>query len=127
MATEFTVLIEDRPGTLADLTEALSKGGVNIMAIHATACPAQGIIQFVTNNPDATVNVLKNAGFDYTAQQVLLLSLTSEPGQLAHLSRALSQATININAVYYAISGQIVLDVSDVPAAQKVALGLGIM
>jgi hypothetical protein len=127
MATEFTVITEDRPGTLADLAEALSKGGVNLMAVHATPCPEHGIIQFVTDNPDATVSVLKAANINYTTRQVLLLTFKEEPGQLARLARALAQANININSVYITLHGQVVLDVSDLGSAQGVALALGIM
>lgn len=126
MATEFTVLLEDRPGALADLAEALARYAVSILAIHATPCPTHGITQFVTNHPDATINALREAGMDYTAREVLLLTLSNEPGALARLARALGNAQININALYITMTSQIVLDVSDPRKAQQIALGLGI-
>ncbi len=127
MATEFTTLIQDRPGALADLTEALAKGGVNIIAIHATPCPDEAIVQFITNNNEATVEALKVAGIDYTAREVLLLSIAHEPGSLARLTRAIATAGVNIDALYLTNSGQIVLQADNLRAAQKAALELGIM
>lgn len=124
MATEFTVLIEDRPGTLAHLAETLAQNGINITAIHATSCPDQGFVQLITNNNDATVNALQDAGIDYTVREVLLINLVDQPGTLALLARHLADAGININAVYIAMSGQIVLDTDDLPRAQRIALGL---
>lgn len=126
MATEFTVLLEDRPGALADLAEVLAKSAINIVAVHATPCPTSGIVQFITSNPDATVAALGEARIDYTVREVLLVTLVDQPGSLARLSRALGNADININSLYITMGGQIVLDVSDLRKAQQVALGMGI-
>ena len=121
MATEFTVLLPDIPGSLADLTEALAKYAVSIVAIHTTPCPEYGITQFVTNNTDATVLALKEASIDYTAQEVLLLALPHEPGALARMARGMGKAGININALYLAMNGQVIMDVSDLRKAQEIA------
>lgn len=126
MATEFSVWLEDHPGTLADLAEAMAKNAVNILAIHATPCPKQGIVQFITNHPDAAMEALSDIGLDYTTRDVLLLTLTNEPGALARLARSLATAAININALYITMNGQIVLDVSDIRKAQEVTMALGI-
>lgn len=122
MATEFTVLIEDRPGALADLAETLARNGINIMAIHATPCPGEGMVQMITNNNDATVNALRDAGVKYTVREVLLINLLDQPGSLARLTRALGAAGININAVYISMRGQIVLAADDLARAQRIAL-----
>ena len=122
MATEFTVLIEDRPGALASLTETLARNGINIMAIHATPCPGSGIVQMVTNHTDATVNALRDAGVEYTVRDVLLVNLVDQPGALARLTRALGSEGLTINAVYISMRGQIVIAVDDLPRAQRIAL-----
>ena len=99
MATEFSVTLEDRPGALADLTETLAKSAVNILAIHASPCGGEGVAQFITSNPDATIEALRDMAFGYTTQEVLMVTLAHEPGALARLARALADAEININAV----------------------------
>lgn len=126
MATEFTVQIQDRPGELAKLTEALSKAGVNILALHATPCPDQGMVQFVTNNPDATVEALKTVNIAYNVREVLLLPLKEEPEALVRLATAIAEEGININALYVTNQGQVVLDTDNLMSAQKVAMGLGV-
>jgi hypothetical protein len=125
MATEFTVILEDRPGSLADLTEALAKNAVNITAIHATPCPEEGFVQFITSDPDATIRALRDASLDYTVQDVLLVTLPNEPGTLARVSRALGDGNININSLYITMNSQIVLDVNDLQKAQEIVMGLG--
>lgn len=126
MATEFTVQIQDRPGELARLTEALRKGGVNILALHATSCPDQGMVQFVTNNPDATVEALKTVSIAYNVREVLLLPLKEEPEALVRLATAIAEEGININALYVTNQGQVVLDTDNLLSAQRVAMGLGV-
>jgi hypothetical protein len=127
MATEFSIILEDRPGALADLTEALAQNAVNIIAIHASPCGEEGVVQFITSAPDATIEALKDIKLDFTAQEVLMVTLVNEPGSLARLARALANAGININAVYMTNDRQIVLDVGDaLREAQKVAMSLGI-
>jgi hypothetical protein len=126
MATEFSVTLEDRPGALADLTEALAKNAVNILAIHASPCGGEGIAQFITSNPDATIEALRDMAFGYTTQEVLMVTLAHEPGALARLARAMAEAEININAVYMTNDRQVVLDVDMLRKAQEVAMSLGI-
>lgn len=124
MAIEFSVSLQNRPGAIAELTEALARQGVMLMAVHAAAFADTGVIQFVASNPDATVAALRDASVEYTTSQVLLVSVANQPGLLARLARALAEQNININSVYLTLSGQIVLNVDDVNAAQKVILGL---
>jgi hypothetical protein len=50
MATEFTVILEDRPGTLARLGIVLGGAAVNIEAIHGINREESGIVQFVPND-----------------------------------------------------------------------------
>lgn len=126
MATQFSVWLEDHPGTLAVLSDAMAKNAVNIVAIHAAPCPDKGMVQFVTNHPDAAMEALSYADLDYTSREVLLLTLVNEPGALARLARALADAAININALYITMTGQIVLDASDLRKAQEILMGLGI-
>lgn len=126
MAKEFTVRIDDQPGTLAELTETLAKHAINIVAMHATACPERGIVQFVTDNTDATVNALGSIDMEYDSTDVLIFNLPHQPGVLAQLARALGEKLININALYMSMEGSIVMAVSDIDQTQKIAMGLGI-
>lgn len=125
MATEFTVILEDKSGALAHLTEALAKSAVNIMAIHATPCPGEWKVQLIANDPDATIQALRDANLDYAVQNVLVVTLPNEPGTLARVSRELAAGDININSLYITMNRQVVLDVDDLMKAQQIIMGLG--
>lgn len=126
MATEITVQLEDRPGALADLTEALAKSAVNIVAIQASQCSGGGQVQLITNDTDATIDVLKHLDLDYSVLDVLLVTIPHQPGALARIARALANDNINLNAVYITMTGQIVLEVSNFTKAQQIVMRMGL-
>jgi hypothetical protein len=125
-ATEFTVTLENRPGTLAELSEALGNAGINIDGLQGMPCEGRGVIQLVTNDPNGAAQALDGAGIQYTSRDVLLLNLVNEPGALARVTRAMADAGINVNAVYVTMGQGVVMGVDNLSAAQQVASELGV-
>jgi hypothetical protein len=82
MATEFRVILEDRPGTLARLGSVLGDARVNIEAIQGVSREGNGFVQFVPNEPDRAVDALDAAGISYTKREVLIVRVLDEPGTL---------------------------------------------
>jgi hypothetical protein len=125
-ATEFTVTLENRPGTLAGLSEALGSAGINIDGLQGMPCEGRGAIQLVANDPDGAAQALDGAGIQHTTREVLLLNLVNEPGALARVTRAMADAGINIDAVYVTMGQGVVLGVDNLSSAQQVASELGV-
>jgi hypothetical protein len=80
MATEFAVILENRPGTLARLATALGDAGANVEAIAGMSREGNSRIQFVPNDPNATAQALDAAGISYTNREVLIVKVLDEPG-----------------------------------------------
>ena len=127
MATEFTVMLENRPGSLAKMGEALGEADVNIDAIQGMLLDGKGIVKFVADNPDSTAEALNAAGIAYTTREVLIVDILDQPGTLGDVARVMSSAGINIDAVYVSLSGKVVLGVDDMAGAQEVAGGMAVM
>jgi len=127
MATEFVVTVENRPGTLGDIAQALGNAGVNIEGIQGMPCEGWGVIHMMVNNDEGAQKALDAAGVRYTTREVLLLNLPNEPDALGRVARTMGQAQINIDAVYSTASGQVVLGVDDLTGAQEVASNLGVL
>lgn len=126
-ATEFTVRLEDKPGTLAAMTEALGSAGINIEAIHGTALEAQGVIQFITNGVESTRNLLEAEDYTFTTREVLLLRVANQPSSLARVAQGLANAGINIDGVYISINQLVVLGVSNLSEAEELVRGMDLM
>jgi hypothetical protein len=54
MTTDLTVILADRPGTLADVGEALGKSGINIDGMCGFPCEGKGVLHILV---DAEVNL----------------------------------------------------------------------
>jgi hypothetical protein len=127
MATEFTVIVEDRPGTLARLGSVLGDAKVNIEAIHGTTRETSGIVQFVPNDRGEATRALDAAGIAYSTREVLVVRVLDEPGTLGDVALVMSRAGINIDSVYVTTRGYVVLGVDDLVGAIQVAGGMAVM
>jgi hypothetical protein len=127
VATEFRVSLEDRPGALARLGEALGDARVNIQAIQGVSLEGKGIVQFVPNNPDKAERALDGAGIPYSRREVLVVRVLDEPGMLGDVALVMSRAGINIDSVYVTTRGHVVLGVDDLVGATQVAGGMAVM
>ncbi|MDX1447990.1 MAG: ACT domain-containing protein [Acidimicrobiia bacterium] len=98
--TEFVVRLDNRPGSLARLTELLAQAGVNIDALAAWGTNGDGVVRLIVDLPDACARTLDEAGLSYERRTVLSAMLADRPGELARVTRALAEAEINIEAIF---------------------------
>lgn len=101
---EFTVHLEDRPGTLGKLCRALSNQGVNIVAFQSNSDEkGKSTVRLVTDNPNATEAVLESEHTTHTETQVAEAKLPNRSGALAGAAAKLGEGNININYAYAGI------------------------
>jgi hypothetical protein len=62
---EFTIHLEDRPGTLARVCRTLADYNVNIVAFQAARAEGSGLVRFVVDNASAARKALDNEGVNY--------------------------------------------------------------
>lgn len=98
--TEFIVDMENRPGRLAALTEALAAFDVNIEALTAYGHNGEGTVRLITSDAPTTRRVLDEAALNFEEHTVLTVLLPHRPGELARLTRMLADAGVNIDALY---------------------------
>jgi len=101
MTKELTIRLEDRPGTLGNVCQALADRKVNILAFQSV--PAEGnsgVVRFVVDNLATAKTVLDNQGLSYTETDVAQVKLPHRPGTLARAASRLGEADININYAY---------------------------
>jgi len=123
---EFNVSLTDKPGELAQVASAVGDEGINILG-----CVGMGrstaSVTMVTDDEDATKEVLKSMGRDFEVNELILTSLSNKPGALAGMATKLSDAGVNIKSFYIM---KMELDVADVamttdnPSKTKELLGI---
>jgi hypothetical protein len=114
MPTDLTVILEDRPGTLASLGETLGTAGINIEGTCGFPCEGAGVIHVLVEDPVAASSVLKDHGFEVREQrEVIVLPVEDRPGELGRLARKLADAGVNIQLSYLATNNRLVFGVDD--------------
>ncbi|MFX1512454.1 MAG: ACT domain-containing protein [Promethearchaeota archaeon] len=76
---DLSVILEDRPGTLADLCEVLGRVGINIEGLCGIPCEGKGIAHILVEDAAAARSTLEEAGFEVSAERdVLLLNIENK-------------------------------------------------
>lgn len=98
------VELKNKPGTLADVTQALAEGSINIQGFACIAQDDTGQACFVTDNPEGASELLTEAGFNPTVTDAVFTAVPNEPGQLAKVSRQLADSGVTIDRSFVATS-----------------------
>ncbi len=123
MAKDLTVILDDRPGTLATLTEALGKAGINIEGLCGFPSEGKGVIHILVQDAAAARRAAEAAGFTVRGErEVLVLDVQDRPGEVGRITRRIANAGVNIDLIYVATKTRVVIGASDLPKA-KAALG----
>jgi len=83
--TQFSIFLVNRPGVLADVTDALSKAGVNIFALSLSDSGEHGVLRIVTTDSEQTRKVLNKTHDRWTETEILVVPMTNETGAFATL------------------------------------------
>ena len=94
----FIVELENKPGELARVTEAIAQKGINILGFTGATCGDSGSIVLLTNDEAATRSALAGAGCPTREVELVVASLGHTPGTLAAVARKLADAGVNIVA-----------------------------
>jgi len=95
----FIVSLDNRPGTLADLGDALGERGINITGVAGTTWEGTGAAGIVTNDDAGATAALDEGGFAYRQIDVVSVTIEDRPGSLGEAARRLSEAGVNIELI----------------------------
>ncbi len=127
MATQLkdlTVQLEDRPGTLATVAEALGKAGINIEGICGFSVQGKSLGHILVANAVNARRALEAAGAKVTEEKdVLVAEIEDRPGSLGSLTRKLAAAGVNLNLVYLATKTRIVIGSDNLAKARTAIEG----
>ncbi len=118
MGRDLTVrLLNDRPGELARVVQALSRAGVNIEGV----AEVEGVVHVLARDPGAARAALRSGGYTIDGEvEVLVLPMTDRPGELSMIMQRLADASVNVRFVYLATETRVVIGVDDITQARQV-------
>ena len=123
---QVSVFMENQPGRLVAMLEALKAQNINIQALCVAEGSDFGIVRLILSEVTKGAEVLRKAGFTVTETVVLQVEMPDKPGGLLEsVARPLAKAGINLEYFYAFIDptpgkAVIVLKVNDPDRAEKV-------
>lgn len=121
----FLVDLENKPGSLATIAEAIAAKGINIEGISGTTGDKSGRVAIVTSDEGATRSALTEAKASFKEVEATETTMRHAPGTFAKAARRLADAGINVEAIFpTGMQGQdvSVAFVTDQPAKAKEVL-----
>ena len=122
---QLAIFLDNRPGMLARVADALAEAKINIYAITTSDTIDHAVIRLVVSDYRKALHMLEEHGTLVVEDDVVLVDGINKPGELARIAHQLADAKINIEYCYSATppdakKGLLVLRVSNPPKALKV-------
>jgi hypothetical protein len=121
---QLAIFLDNRPGMLARVCDALAEAEINILAISTSDTVDHTVIRLVVSDPRKALQIFEERGTLVVDDDVLMIEADHGPGTLAALARRLARAGINIEYCYCASSaatrGSMVLRVCNAAKALRV-------
>jgi hypothetical protein len=97
---QISIFLENKSGRLAEVTNILSRAGVNIRALSLADTADFGILRLIVNQGDLAKQVMKEHGFTVGKTEVVALEVPDRPGGLGEILKILHKSGINVEYMY---------------------------
>src|SRR5262250_1101811 len=97
---QLAIFLDNRPGMLARVADALAEAKINIYAITTSDTVDHSVIRMVVSDYRKALQVFEEHGTLVVEDDVLMIDGSNKPGQLADIARKLAKAKLNIEYCY---------------------------
>jgi hypothetical protein len=119
MVKDLTVVLENRPGKMAEMGEALGKAGINVEGMCGAAAEGNASVHILVQDSAGARHALEASGIKVSRErEVLVLQIEDRPGALGAVARKIASAGVNIDLVYLASGNRLVIGADDLSTAR---------
>jgi hypothetical protein len=97
---QISIFMENKPGALERVTEALDKAEINIRALSLADTSDFGILRLIVNDAALAQKVLQEKGFTVKRTDVVAVEVPDRPGGLHSILAVLSESNTNVEYMY---------------------------
>jgi hypothetical protein len=121
---QLAIFLENRPGTLARVCDALAENDINIYAVSTSDTIDHTVMRMVVSDYRKALHLFEERGVLVVEDDVLMVEGSNKPGSLAAIAHKLAAAKVNIEYAYCATptdakKGLLILRVNDAKKALK--------
>lgn len=127
---QLTVFVENKQGSLVEITDTLAKNDINIRALSIAETEDFGILRLIVNDEKLAKKTLEDAGYLIKITDVVGVKIGDAPGKLTGALDVLDKAGINMEYLYAFMArtekhAYVVLRVADNSLAEAVLENAG--
>lgn len=127
---QLSVFVENKSGRLADIVSVLGAKGVDMSALSLADTVDFGIMRMIVDKDEVATETLREEGIAFKMTDVLAVRLADQPGGLATVLSALTEANIGVNYMYAFLSKEegtamMVFSVAEPTVAAELLLSKG--
>ena len=100
MIKQLSVFVENKPGSLMEVTSKLTEAHINIRAVASFDTPEFGILRLVVDKPTEAKGYLTERGFIVRVNDVIGAELEDKQGNLNQMLAVLAENSINVRYIY---------------------------
>ncbi len=120
---DLAIVLEDRPGALAEMGEVLGRAGISVEGGGAWVVGDSGIAHFLFEDGTAARQALEAVGIRVVEEREVLVQRLKQDvsGQLGMLTRRMAEAGVNIEVLYSDHNHKMILVVDDLARGREVS------
>jgi hypothetical protein len=97
---QFTISVQNRPGTVLEIVRTLGNAKVNILSLLGTAQGTTGTVNLIVEDPKRAKKALDDANLAYQEKEAEHYELANKPGALAQSLEKLAGKGVNLNSIH---------------------------
>ena len=121
---QLTVFVENKQGSLVDITDTLAAHHVNLRALSIADTQEFGLLRLIVNDNEVASSALTEKGYLMKITDVVGVKIGDQPGKLSTALSVLAKAGVNVEYLYAFMArtekhAYVVLRPTDNAAAEK--------
>ena len=100
IATQLSIFLANKPGTLAEVCETLAGDQINIFAMTISDTVDHAVVRMVCSDPQKALAIFEERGTLVVDQQVITIEDKNCPGTLGQIARKMAAHKVNIEYAY---------------------------
>jgi hypothetical protein len=97
---QFTISVQNQPGTVLEIVRTLGNAKVNILSLLGTAQGTSGTVHLIVEDPRRAKKALDDAKVTYQETEAEQFELPNKPGALAQSLAKLAAKGVNLNSIH---------------------------
>jgi len=100
MIHQISIFLENRAGSLSEITRVLAQSGVNLRALSIAETADYGVLRIIADDTEKATSILLENGSVLSKTPVFVVAVPDEPAGLSKVLEFLAEKNVDIEYMY---------------------------